>query len=120
MLDPFFYAHLAFTSVTERPLMKAIVIGAGFGAIAAALRLRAKGYDVSLIDRCSGLGGRAQVYERNGFKHDAGPTVIKTLTEIARFEPADCDGYRSLLFESEKIFKVGSCSYLRFRLISLA
>ena len=56
--------------------MKAIVIGAGFGGIAAALRLRAKGYDVSIIDRCPNLGGRAQIFERNGFKHDAGPTVI--------------------------------------------
>ena len=56
--------------------MHAIVIGAGFGGIAAALRLRAKGYQVTVIDRCEKLGGRAQVFERNGFKHDAGPTVI--------------------------------------------
>lgn len=56
--------------------MKAIVIGAGFGGIAASLRLRAKGYAVTLIDRCAALGGRAQVYEREGFRHDAGPTVI--------------------------------------------
>jgi phytoene desaturase len=56
--------------------MKAIVIGSGFGGIAAALRLRSKGYSVSLIDRCSRLGGRAQVFERDGFRHDAGPTVI--------------------------------------------
>ena len=56
--------------------MKAIVIGAGFGGIAAALRLRAKGYAVTLVDRCAALGGRAQVYERAGFRHDAGPTVI--------------------------------------------
>jgi phytoene desaturase len=56
--------------------VKAIVIGAGFGGIAAALRLRAKGYAVTIIDRCAALGGRAQVYEREGFRHDAGPTVI--------------------------------------------
>jgi phytoene desaturase len=56
--------------------VKAIVIGAGFGGIAAALRLRAKGYAVTLLDRCAALGGRAQVYEREGFRHDAGPTVI--------------------------------------------
>jgi phytoene desaturase len=56
--------------------VKAIVIGAGFGGIAAALRLRAKGYAVTLVDRCAALGGRAQVYEREGFRHDAGPTVI--------------------------------------------
>lgn len=54
----------------------ATVIGSGFGGIAAALRLKAKGYDVNLIDRCARLGGRAQVFERDGFKHDAGPTVI--------------------------------------------
>ena len=134
--------------------MKALVIGAGFGGIAAALRLRAKGYEVSLIDRCAGLGGRAQVFERGGFKHDAGPTVItapflfeelfalfgerfedhvqlvpltpwyrfhfadntqfdyggtldETLAEIARIDPNDCDGYSSLLVQSEKIFNVG-------------
>lgn len=134
--------------------MKAVVIGAGFGGMAAALRLRAKGYEVSLIDRCTSLGGRAQVFERDGFKHDAGPTVItapflfeelftlfgekfadhvklvpltpwyrfhfsdntqfdyggtleETLAEIERIEPTDCDGYRNLLIQSEKIFNVG-------------
>ena len=61
-------------SKTSHP--QAIVIGAGFGGIASALRLRAKGYQVTIIDRCSMLGGRAQVFSRGGFKHDAGPTVI--------------------------------------------
>lgn len=55
---------------------QAVVIGAGFGGIASALRLRAKGYEVKIIDKCPMLGGRAQVFTRNGFKHDAGPTVI--------------------------------------------
>lgn len=44
--------------------------------MASALRLRAKGYRVTLLDRCDRLGGRAQVFERDGFRHDAGPTVI--------------------------------------------
>ena len=56
--------------------MKAVVIGTGFGGIAAALRLRAKGYEVLAIDRCEAVGGRAQLFEREGFRHDAGPTVI--------------------------------------------
>ncbi len=56
--------------------MNAIVIGAGFGGIAAALRLHAKRYHVLLIDRCPQLGGRAQVFERDGFRHDARPAVI--------------------------------------------
>lgn len=54
----------------------AIVIGGGFGGMAAALRLRAKGYQVTLHDRCDTLGGRAAVFEHEGFRHDAGPTVI--------------------------------------------
>jgi phytoene desaturase len=55
---------------------RALVIGGGFGGIAAALRARARGYDVTLVDRCPRLGGRAQVFEREGFRHDAGPTVL--------------------------------------------
>jgi phytoene desaturase len=55
---------------------RAVVIGGGFGGIAAALRLRAKGYGVTLIEREARIGGRAQVFEKDGFRHDAGPTVI--------------------------------------------
>ncbi len=55
---------------------KAIVIGAGFGGIAAALRLRAQGFETTLVERLPMLGGRAQVFEIDGFKHDAGPTVL--------------------------------------------
>ena len=55
---------------------RAIVIGSGFGGIASALRARAKGLDVTLVERLDTLGGRAQAFEKDGFKHDAGPTVI--------------------------------------------
>ena len=58
------------------PEPRCVVIGGGFGGIAASLRMRAKGYRVTLVDRCDRLGGRAQVFERDGFRHDAGPTVI--------------------------------------------
>jgi len=54
----------------------ALVIGGGFGGIAAALRLRSRGLHVTLVERLPRLGGRAQVYERDGFQFDAGPTVI--------------------------------------------
>ncbi len=56
--------------------MNTVVLGGGFGGIAAALRLRARGHEVTLIDRCPRLGGRAQVFEHEGYRHDAGPTVI--------------------------------------------
>jgi phytoene desaturase len=54
----------------------AIVIGGGFGGIASALRLRAKGYEVVLIDQRERLGGRAQQFNKEGFIFDAGPTVV--------------------------------------------
>ena len=53
-----------------------LVIGAGFGGIAAALRMRARGHKVTLIERLDAIGGRAQTFEQGGFRHDAGPTVI--------------------------------------------
>jgi len=55
---------------------KIIVIGAGFGGLSAAIRLAAKGHDVHLFDKRDKLGGRAYQYEVNGFKFDAGPTVL--------------------------------------------
>jgi phytoene desaturase len=54
----------------------AVVIGGGFGGIAAAARLRARGLGVTLVDRLDELGGRARVFRRDGFTFDAGPTVI--------------------------------------------
>ena len=56
--------------------MKTVIIGSGFGGLSAALRLKAKGHDVTLVEKHKDLGGRARVFEKNGFKFDAGPTVI--------------------------------------------
>ena len=55
---------------------KAIVIGSGFGGIAVSLRLKKLGFDTTIIEKLNEIGGRARVFEINGFKHDAGPTVI--------------------------------------------
>jgi len=63
-------------SKKEKKIVKSIVIGGGFGGIAIALRLRALGHNVTLLEKLDALGGRAQVFNKNGFKHDAGPTVI--------------------------------------------
>ncbi|MDA9234238.1 phytoene desaturase family protein [Candidatus Pelagibacter sp.] len=56
--------------------MKSIIIGSGFGGIAAALRLKAKNHQVTLIEKHQDLGGRARVFKKNGFTFDGGPTVI--------------------------------------------
>jgi len=75
--------------------MNSIVIGSGFGGIAAALRLKAKGNKVILIEKHSDLGGRARVFKKNGFIFDGGPTVITApylineLFELFKKDPKD-------------------------------
>ena len=75
--------------------MNSIVIGSGFGGIAAALRLKAKGHKVTLIEKHQDLGGRARVFKRNGFIFDGGPTVITApylineLFELFKKDPKD-------------------------------
>jgi phytoene desaturase len=54
----------------------AIVIGSGFGGLAAAVRLGARGYRVTVLERLDAPGGRAYVYRQDGFTFDAGPTII--------------------------------------------
>lgn len=54
----------------------AIIVGSGFGGIAASLRMRSLGYQVSIFEKLNQLGGRARVFKKSGFTFDAGPTVI--------------------------------------------
>ncbi|MEO7962724.1 MAG: phytoene desaturase family protein, partial [Gemmatimonadaceae bacterium] len=75
--------------------MKIVVIGAGFGGLAAAIRLRAQGHAVSLVEKRDKPGGRAYVFEQDGFTFDAGPTIITApwliddLFLLARKQTAD-------------------------------
>ena len=55
---------------------KAIVIGSGFGGLAAAIRLSCKGYDVQVLEKLDAPGGRAYVHRQDGFTFDGGPTII--------------------------------------------
>lgn len=133
---------------------KAVVIGSGFGGLAAAVRLGAKGYDVTVLERNDQPGGRARVHRIDGYTFDAGPTVVtapflfeelwtlcgkkmsddidmRPVTpfyrvrfhdgavfdytgdaahmrrEVARFNPADVEGYDRFVAMSEAIFNVG-------------
>ncbi|MEO7338313.1 MAG: phytoene desaturase [Caldimonas sp.] len=54
----------------------AIVIGSGFGGLAAAIRLGARGYRVTVLEQLDQPGGRAYVHRQDGYTFDAGPTVI--------------------------------------------
>ncbi|RXH09340.1 phytoene desaturase [Bradyrhizobium guangzhouense] len=54
----------------------AVVIGSGFGGLAAAVRLGARGYRVTVLEKLDAPGGRAYVHRQDGFTFDAGPTII--------------------------------------------
>lgn len=56
--------------------MQAVVIGSGFGGLAAAIRLAAAGHDVTVLEKRERIGGRAYLYELDGFRFDGGPTVL--------------------------------------------
>ncbi len=56
--------------------VRAVVIGAGFGGLAAAIRLLCRGYRVTVVDKLDQPGGRARVFREGGFVFDAGPTVV--------------------------------------------
>ena len=69
----------------------AVVIGAGLGGLAAAMRLGAKGWRVTVIDRLDAVGGRASAIQSGGHRFDLGPTIV-TAPEVFRKLWADC-GY---------------------------
>jgi phytoene desaturase len=61
----------------------ALVVGAGFGGLAAAAQLAARGAQVTVLERAAEVGGKAAFLERDGFSFDAGPTLL-TMPEIVR------------------------------------
>lgn len=63
-----------FSAEAWRP--HAVVIGAGFGGLAAAIRLGARGYRVTVLEKLDEPGGRAAVFRQDGFTFDAGPTIL--------------------------------------------
>ena len=86
--------------MTQKTKPTAIVIGAGFGGIALAIRLQVMGFQTTLVDNRDKPGGRAYVYEEDGYKFDGGPTVITDpdcLKELFEIAGKDMDDYVTLL-----------------------
>lgn len=95
---------------------RAVVIGSGFGGLAAAIRLQARGYQTTLLEMRDKPGGRAYVYEQDGFKFDAGPTIItlpflvdelfalagKKTSDYVRMVP--CHPYYRIIFHDGRVF----------------
>lgn len=96
--------------------MKIVVIGSGFGGLSAAIRLQAQGHKVTIVEKRDKLGGRAYVYEQDGFKFDGGPTIITApwlideIFEIAGKKTADyvklvkIDPFYNIRWEDGTIF----------------
>jgi phytoene desaturase len=77
-----------------------VVIGSGFGGLAAAVRLAARGHDVTIVEKRDKPGGRAYVYEQDGFVFDGGPTVITApwlITELFTLAGRNADDYIHLV-----------------------
>ena len=68
---------------------EAVVIGAGLGGLAAAMRLGAKGYRVTVLDRLDSAGGRGSAIHDQGYRFDLGPTIV-TVPQLFRELWADC------------------------------
>ncbi|MEH0195806.1 phytoene desaturase [Caulobacter sp. CCNWLY153] len=104
----------AHAPVPPRP--KAAVIGAGFGGLSLAVRLQSQGFDVTLYEGREKPGGRAYVWEQEGFTFDAGPTVVtdpdclKELFELSGRRIEDyvdllpVDPFYRLLWEDGDVF----------------
>ncbi|SNT24858.1 phytoene desaturase [Noviherbaspirillum humi] len=76
------------------------MIGSGFGGLALAIRLQSAGVDTLVLERRDKPGGRAYVYEDQGFVFDAGPTVITdptALEELFRLSGRRIEDYVRLL-----------------------
>lgn len=95
---------------------RAVVIGSGFGGLAAGIRLVAKGYATTILEMRDKPGGRAYVYKDKGFTFDAGPTIItvpfvleelaalagKTIADYVRIVP--CDPFYRIYFADGREF----------------
>ncbi|MGE0857598.1 MAG: phytoene desaturase family protein [Gammaproteobacteria bacterium] len=110
----------------------AVVIGSGFGGLAAAVRLGARGYRVTVLERLSTPGGRAAVHQQDGFTFDAGPTIItaphlfEELWQLAGRSLADdvelkaLDPFYEIRFDDGAVFRAGRGDALRAEVARLA
>jgi phytoene desaturase len=86
--------------MSPNPTHPVVVIGSGFGGLAAAVRLRAQGHRVLVLEANDQPGGRASVFVRDGYSFDAGPTVITAphlIAELFTLLGRDPDDYFELM-----------------------
>lgn len=94
--------------------MKAIIIGSGIAGIATAIRLRKKGYEVTVYEASNQLGGKLGLLESNGYRWDTGPSLftmphyIDELFELCNKNPRDYFNYQKLNIACEYFYSDGT------------
>ena len=63
---------------------KIVIIGSGFGGLAAAIRLQAKGMQVTILEKNEKVGGHAYQLVKDGYTFDMGPSIITAPDLIQR------------------------------------
>ena len=87
---------------------KAIIVGAGIGGIATAIRLAVKGYEVEVYEKNDVAGGKMYLIEKEGFKFDAGPSLFTQPSNVEElFQLAGEDISSFFTYESVPI----ACRY---------
>jgi len=63
-------------------MVKAVVIGSGFGGLAVAIRLQSQGFQVTILEKNEKIGGHAYQFIKQGYTFDMGPSIITELPII--------------------------------------
>jgi phytoene desaturase len=90
----------ALAALSARPKKRVVVIGAGMGGLAAAIRLAATGFEVEVYEKNEQVGGRVGRLEAGGFSFDTGPSLLlmtDTYRELFRSAGRDLDDYVKLM-----------------------
>ncbi|WP_183576269.1 1-hydroxycarotenoid 3,4-desaturase CrtD [Mucilaginibacter sp. X5P1] len=96
------------------PKKKTLIIGTGIAGIATAIRLKVKGYEVEIFEANSYPGGKLSEFEKDGFRFDAGPSLltmpkyIDDLFKLAGKEPSDYFNYQKLDVVCNYFYEDGS------------
>jgi phytoene desaturase len=77
-----------------------IIIGAGLGGLSAAIRLAAKGFSVTILEKNANVGGKVNIIESNGYKFDTGASLLTmkhVLTELFEFADRKIEDYLEIV-----------------------